>query len=312
MPGRRRHRQERQAVVARIAAEEAQPRRRAVGRTSDHLRRQPHRVAQPEAEHVAVEAQRGFVVLRRQHDVAEALLAGDEAVPVRADDAAVLQRHTVERLERVAGRVVEADQLDDLAVGELVGRALLVRHAGRVEPVADVLQLGGVRASPSRWPRGGRARRARSPAGPGSRPCAGTARRRSSPCPRPCRGPSGRTRATRRRRSPRCAGSRAIGRVISPPRTPRSSALNSSNFSSMAQCPQPPNTCSCARGISLSAASAPSSGLTRSSRPQTSSTRCRSLYASRHSIASSAAPGRMNDMPIAFIDASVSGSAAYS
>ena len=62
MPLGVRHRHERQAVVARVAAEEAQPRRLAVGGPADQLRRQPHRVAQPEAEHVAVEAQRGRVV----------------------------------------------------------------------------------------------------------------------------------------------------------------------------------------------------------------------------------------------------------
>ena len=45
------------------------------------------------------------------------------------------------------------------------------------------------------------------------------------------------------------------------------SRLNSSNFSTCAQCPHCPNTCNCTRGICLSATSAPSRGLTRSSRP---------------------------------------------
>ena len=52
---------------------------------------------------------------------------------------------------------------------------------------------------------------------------------------------------------------------------------------SWAQWPQAPNTCSCARRISFSATSAPSTGFTRSSRPQISSTRFRSRCASRHS-----------------------------
>ena len=84
------------------------------------------------------------------------------------------------------------------------------------------------------------------------------------------------------------------------------SLLNSSNFSSCAQCPHCPNTCSCTFGICLSATSAPSSGLTRSSRPQISSTRWRSLYTSRHIMPSSkSAPA--NDFPIARAAASDSG-----
>ena len=79
----------------------------AVGGPPDQLRGQPHRVAQLEAEHVAVEVQRLRVVAGGQHDVAEALLLGDELVAVRADDAAVLERDAVEHLEGVARRVVE-------------------------------------------------------------------------------------------------------------------------------------------------------------------------------------------------------------
>ena len=102
-----------------LHAEEAQPRRGAVGGPADQLRWQPHRVAQLEAEHVAVEVQRLRVVAGGQHHVAEALLLGDELVAVRADDAAVLERGAVEHLEGVAGRVVEPDHLVDPAVGEL-------------------------------------------------------------------------------------------------------------------------------------------------------------------------------------------------
>src|SRR5699024_3814133 len=53
-------------------------------------------------------------------------------------------------------------------------------------------------------------------------------------------------------------------RVV-PSRNSMASRLNSSNFSSCAQCPQRPNTCRCARGMFLSGTSAPSSGFTRSS-----------------------------------------------
>src|SRR6478735_1897072 len=75
--GRVRHRQERQRVVPRVHAEEAQPHLRA-GRLADELPRHAHRVAQPEAEHVGVEPQRLDVVGHRQHDVAHPLVAGHE------------------------------------------------------------------------------------------------------------------------------------------------------------------------------------------------------------------------------------------
>ena len=77
-------------MVARVAAEEPQPRGFGVGRAAEELRRQAHRVTQPEAQHVAVERQRLRVVACGQYDVAEALLAGDEPVSVRADHPAVL------------------------------------------------------------------------------------------------------------------------------------------------------------------------------------------------------------------------------
>ncbi len=56
----------------------------------------------------------------------------------------------MEHLEGVAGRVLEHDHLVDPAVGELGGRGLLVRRALDVEPVADLLQLCGIRRLPAR------------------------------------------------------------------------------------------------------------------------------------------------------------------
>src|SRR6478609_10180994 len=91
-----------------------------------------------------------------------------------------------------------------------------------------------------------------------------------------------------------------------PPRKSMQSLLNSSNFSSCAQCPHCPKTCNCTRGICLSATSAPSSGFTRSSLPQISSTGWRSLYTSRHIMPSSKS-GPANDFPIALVAASDSG-----
>ena len=90
---RRFARHERQAVVARVDAEEAQPRRRvAVGWAADQLRWQAHRVAQPEAEHVAVEVQGlGIVVAVVSTTWPRPCSLGDELVAVGADDPAVLQ-----------------------------------------------------------------------------------------------------------------------------------------------------------------------------------------------------------------------------
>ena len=124
-----RHRQERQAVVARVHAEEAQPDLRA-GLLADELARHAHRVAQPEAEHVGVEPQRLDVVDHRDHDVAHALVAGDELRGVRRDDRPGLVGDAVEQLEDVVERVGEPDQLLDPALGELLGRALLELDTG--------------------------------------------------------------------------------------------------------------------------------------------------------------------------------------
>ena len=88
-----------QAVVTRVAAQEPQPGRRPVGGPAHHLRRQPHRVTQLEAQHVAVEVQCLDVVTSGQHHVTQALLAGDELVAVRADDPAVFQRGAVKDLQ---------------------------------------------------------------------------------------------------------------------------------------------------------------------------------------------------------------------
>ena len=87
---------------------------------------------------------------------------------------------------------------------------------------------------------------------------------------------------------------RALGR---PSQEDRVTSANSSAASICAQCPQFGKTCSCALGISLSAAKAPSIGLTRSSRPHVSRVCRRSRCASRQSMPSSAVSGFQNDIP---------------
>ncbi len=75
-------------------------------------------------------------------------------------------------------------------------------------------------------------------------------------------------------------------------------SANSAAASIWAQCPQFGKTCSDAFGISLRATMAPSSGLTRSSRPQVSRVCLRSRWASRQSMPSSAVSGFQKLMPI--------------
>ncbi len=78
------------------------------------------------------------------------LLLGDEPVAVRADDASMLQRHTVERLQDMPARIGEDDHLHHLTIGELLVLGLAEHHPRSREPVADVLQRGGIRALPAR------------------------------------------------------------------------------------------------------------------------------------------------------------------
>ena len=120
-----------------------------VGRPAHQLRWQPHGVAQIETEYIAVEVQRLLVVAGGQHDMAEALVAGDELVAVWAHHAAVLEGGPVENLQAVAGRILEPDHLVDAPIGELGLGGLLVRRALEVEAVADLLQSRRIRALPA-------------------------------------------------------------------------------------------------------------------------------------------------------------------
>jgi hypothetical protein len=79
--------------------------------------------------------------VRGQYDVAEALLYGDEPVPVGAHHAAVFQRYTVEHLQRIAGRVVEDHHFAHPAIGKLFGRAFLVRDTVRVETLPYLVEF---------------------------------------------------------------------------------------------------------------------------------------------------------------------------
>ena len=150
-------------MVARVAAEEAQPGRRSVGGPAHELRRQPHRVTQREAEHIAVKVQSLGVVAGGQHHVAQALLPGDELVPVRADHAAVLQGRAVEDLQRVARR--DRRRRSSRRRG---GRPVPRRWLLCTECLRRRVRYGSLAALrhsriPSRPPPAGRAHRARSP-----------------------------------------------------------------------------------------------------------------------------------------------------
>ena len=225
------------------------------------------------------------------------VLAGHELDAVRAEHRPVVERRSPEHLERVARRVVERRSSRRPGAAPARRRARLGGHAGRVQ------RLPRSRRGPPRWrppsprPAAGRSRPARSRTARGSRPSAGRPRPARARGPRSCRAAWCRSRATRPGRSPRSAGTQATGSrssltcLLPEPRKSSARRLNSSNFSSCAQCPQPLKTCSCALRICLSATSAPSSGLTRSSRPQISSTSLRSRCTSRQSMPSSAVAG---------------------
>ena len=137
-------------MVAGVAAEEPQPCRRSVGRTAHQLGRQPHGVAQPETEHVAVEVQRLGIVAGGQHDVPQSLLGGHEAVAVGTDHTPVLEGGAVKDLELVSGGIRETDHLVDAAILEFGGRRLLVGNPLDIEGIPDPLQSFGVGALPAR------------------------------------------------------------------------------------------------------------------------------------------------------------------
>jgi hypothetical protein len=129
-PGRGGHRRQGERVMPPVAAEEPEPRRRVAGLPAEELRRHPHRVPQPEAEHLGVEGERGVGrATRRQHHVAKPHGAGHELVPVRADGRPVLERRAAEHLEGVACGVVEAQHLPHPPRGELVRGGRLDRDA---------------------------------------------------------------------------------------------------------------------------------------------------------------------------------------
>ncbi len=137
-------------MVPGVATEEAQPRHLVALFAADDLRREAHRVTELESQDVPVEFERCLVVGAGEHHVAQTLLLGDEAMPVRADDAPVLQRGAVEDLQGVVRRVVEDDHLGDPTVGDLLVLALAEDHTRTRQPIPDILQLSGIRDLPAR------------------------------------------------------------------------------------------------------------------------------------------------------------------
>ncbi|SHX10704.1 Uncharacterised protein [Mycobacteroides abscessus subsp. abscessus] len=137
-------------MVARVAAVEAQPHRVAIGGAARELRRQPHRVTQPEAEHVLVERLRRGIVVAGEHDVAEALLGGDELVAVGADEPATQILDAVVNLEGVVGGILEADHALDLAVEQLFLGAFLERDAVGTQGFLQLLEGRRVGDLPAR------------------------------------------------------------------------------------------------------------------------------------------------------------------
>ena len=143
------HRRQGQRVMPRVAAEEAEPDRGVAGFAAEEFGWHAHRVAQPEAEDLGVKAERGLVRYR-QHHVPQAQVAGDEAVPVRADRRPAVQRSPAEEFQLVPGRVLGGQHRAHPPGGELVIGAGLVRDAGVGQGAADRGQRGGVGDLPAR------------------------------------------------------------------------------------------------------------------------------------------------------------------
>ena len=76
--------------------------------------------------------------------MAHALVAGDERRDAGGQDFGVVELGSVEQLDRVPGRVVEADQAGDLAVGQFVLAGVVDGDAGQFELAGDQVQVPGV------------------------------------------------------------------------------------------------------------------------------------------------------------------------
>ena len=148
--GRGGHRGQGQRVVPGVAAEEAEPDRGVAGFPAEEFGWHAHRVAQPEAENLGVEAERGLVCGRdRQDHVAQAQVAGDEAVPVRADRRTALQGGAAEEFHLVPGRVLGAQHRAHPPRGQVVVGAGLAGDAGVGQGAADRGQRLGVADLPA-------------------------------------------------------------------------------------------------------------------------------------------------------------------
>src|SRR5215467_2637596 len=123
-------------MVAGAAAQESHP--HLLSGLAEEVARQPHRVAEPESEQVGVEGKRLLVVGGWQYDVAHALAAGDEPVPVRADGRPTRHHGAREDLERVPRWIIDADELADLPIRYLGRVAVLHRYAGSGQDVRDL------------------------------------------------------------------------------------------------------------------------------------------------------------------------------
>ena len=139
-------------MVPGVAAEEAEPDRGVAGLAAEEFGWHAHRVAQPEAEDLGVEAERGLVTGRdRQHHVAQAQVAGDEAGPVRADRRAAVERGAAEEFQLVSGRVLGGQHRAHPARGQFGVGGGFTGDAGVGQGAAD----GGQRLGVGDLPAGG-------------------------------------------------------------------------------------------------------------------------------------------------------------
>ena len=164
-------------MVSFVDAEEANPHRAELRR-----QRHPERAAGTETQYVGVEVEQPVGVGGRHHDMAQALIAGDEFRAERGDDRAVVEHRTVEHLERGAGRVLEGDHLLDPARLGLVGGQLLERTPAPSRAALTRCSAGVVAHLPADGEHPVGLAGHDDDAGPRARPSAGTAPTGRAPC----------------------------------------------------------------------------------------------------------------------------------
>ncbi len=137
-------RADRQAVVAFVDSQEANPYR-------TELRRRRYAEGTPGAksQDSGVKLEQPVHVDGGYHHMAQTLITGDKARPERGDDGAVVEHRPVEHLECRTRRIFERDGFIDAPLVSLVQRQLFEGHIGARQCGPDPVQRGVVTYLPA-------------------------------------------------------------------------------------------------------------------------------------------------------------------